>query len=90
MKVRLLESAHWQYAPNGAIGELEDHDGKFRFIPDTAKDHPLWIGRVKWEEVPHGTMETEHGTVPVFVEDGTDKIQVAVANALVRPQKRGK
>jgi len=28
--------------------------------------------------------------VPVFVEDGTDKIQVAVANALVRPQKRGK
>jgi hypothetical protein len=70
----------------------------YRFYPDhqnkpllfKSHDGGLWIGRVKWEEVSHGTMETEHGPVPVFVEDSADNIQVAVANALVKPRKRGK
>lgn len=57
MKVRLLESAHDTWAPAGTAGELEDVaigvnvDSVYRFFPDNAKDHPLWIGRVKWEEV---------------------------------------
>jgi hypothetical protein len=56
MKVRLLESAHDIWAPAGTVGEIEKYnnlyDGiSYRFIPDNAKDHPLWIGLVKWEEV---------------------------------------
>jgi len=52
MKVRLLESAHDTWAPAGTVGELMmTQCGQDRFYPDSSKDHPLWIGRVKWEEV---------------------------------------
>lgn len=63
MKVRLLEDAHKTWAPAGTVGELEVIEtidstsntmskvyyGQFR--PDNAPNHPLWIGKVKWEEV---------------------------------------